>query len=143
MLRVNGNAVSFGLQVKALLVDAQSDALVGQHPIVQIGEYWKNDVVLMDFWKFGPRRVPIDVEERRVGRLAAVFENIHPPWIFRTRSHVVRHDIDKKAHVMLAQPLDKPVHFLLGTELGIDAQRIGYVVSVVASAARFYRGRRI
>jgi hypothetical protein len=44
---------------------------------------------------------------------------------------------------MLAQPLDKPVHFLLRTELDIDAQGIGYVVSVVASAARFYRGRRI
>jgi hypothetical protein len=53
---------------------------------------------------------------------------------------VVGHDIEKEAHSMLAQPLDKSVHFLFRAKLGVNPQRVGDIVSVLASAARFHVG---
>ncbi len=41
---------------------------------------------------------------------------------------------------MLTQLLNKLVHFLFGTELGVDPQWIGYIVSMTASPARFTGG---
>ncbi|MBI2940370.1 MAG: hypothetical protein HYY04_08010 [Chloroflexi bacterium] len=81
----------------AILI-AQDQLLALQHLAVRVAQDGQQDAVL----QVGPhlQRVPVDVEERRVGRAGAVFQHVHPPGVARIGNpHVVRDDVEDQPQV--------------------------------------------
>src|SRR5262249_49789471 len=79
------------------------------------------------------RRMPIDVEVRRVWRFRAVLENVHPPQIFAAGRHVIRDDVKDHAHAVSTQSLLKSQEISLASQLRIESGGIDDVIPVHTS----------
>ncbi len=90
----------------------------------------------------GVRRLPVDVEERRVRRVAAAPQHVLPPGVAAGgHAHVVRHDVDDLAQAEPPLLRDEPRVRRFAAELGVEPLRIDDVVAVRA-AGRCRRDRR-
>ena len=99
----------------------------------------KEDLVIQD----SRRRVPIHVEVGRIHRSRAVFEQIHPPGIFRAGCHVIWHDIEQQPQTVFLQIGLKSVKLLLAAQVAVNARRISGIVAVAAAAAALQQRRSI
>ena len=81
-------------------------------------------------------RIPLNVEELRVGAAAAPFEHIQPPGITgATHRHVVGDDIEDQPHALGAQCIDQTVQGGLAAQFGIDARWVDDVITVHRAGA--------
>src|SRR5487761_394377 len=83
---------------------------------------------------FGSGLAPEDVKIVGVGGTLAVFEYVHPPWVIGAGRHMIRHNIQQKPHSIVFEALDHLLEFLLGSELGVDQEWVGDVITMRAAA---------
>ncbi len=82
------------------------------------------------------RRVPVDVEEIRVGGIAAVLEDVPPPGVLAAADpDVVRHEVEDLPHSVRAQRLHQAIQVGFLAQLGVQGVVVGDVVAVSASLA--------
>jgi len=65
-------------------------------------------------------RVPVDIEERSVGRARTVFQHIRPPGVFNHGGHVVGDDVQKQTHAMFLELRRHGLELLLAPNFTID-----------------------
>ena len=87
--------------------------------------------------------MPFDVEKCGKRGLRAIFQDIHPPGIFRAGSHVIGHSIEKQPHAAILQFGLQHCEFFFGAQFGIDAAGIGDVVSVPAALSARQNRRQV
>jgi hypothetical protein len=89
-------------------------------------------------------RMPVHVEKARVRRVAAPFENIEPPRVFRAAdAHVIRHHVDDQPHFVRAQLVHEAPQRLLAAEFRVHARVVHGVVAVRRAARRGRDRRRV
>ncbi len=77
------------------------------------------------------RRLPIDVEERRVRARRSILENVTPPWILALIDrHVIGHDVQELSHVVAPEHLAKMLVTARAAQLFVDARMIDHVIAV-------------
>src|SRR5262249_61831908 len=82
-------------------------------------------------------RLPIDVEVGGVAAGGAIFQHIPPPAIAGVRdAHVIGHDIEDLAEMMLAERIAKLFGADRTAEFGVDTLMIEAVVTVRAAGGR-------
>ena len=95
-------------------------------------------------FEIGLKRFQIDVEEGRVRRAGAVFENVHPPAIERLAdAHVVRDEIDDLSHLARVKIGDPGIVIGARADRRVELVVIGDVVAVQAFRARLKIRRRV
>src|SRR4051812_39392879 len=80
---------------------------------------------------------PVDVEERRVGRGAAVLQHVVPQGVVAADAHVVGHDIEELAHAVVSERLYQPPVILFASEFGVQRGWVDDVVAVRATGPGF------
>ena len=90
-------------------------------------------------------QVPVDVEERRVVRRAAVPQDVPPPRVLLglVDAHVVGHDVDDHAQAACAGRRRQPRQALGATQLRRHRRRVGDVISMRRPGDRGDDGRQI
>ena len=112
----------------AVPAEAQIAAL--QHATVVVGEHRKEH----DVAKPRLRRVPIDVEVRRVAARGAVLEHVPPPGIVGAADgHVIGNDVEHLSEPDAAQRFGEPRVSRRPAELAVHRARIDDVVAVRAA----------
>ena len=90
------------------------------------------------------RCLPGDVEIAGVRRGGSVFQHVVPPDVFvADDAHVVGHDVEDLAEVVLAQGVDEGGVIGVVADLGIEMLMIQNVVAVLAAGPGFQVGRGI
>ncbi len=118
----------------------ESQLTLGEHPSIVVAEdgneYVAKQLVL--------RRIPVDVEERGVGTVGAVLEDVPPPRVGAVvDGHVVGHDVENVAHPVLCEGCEQTFVRLGPPELLVDARVVDDVVTVRAAGARLQVGRAV
>ena len=107
-----------------------------EHLAVLIAEHRQRDLAE----EAARARLPVDVEEGRIGADRAPFEHVQPPGIVGTDAHVVGHEVEQQAHAVLVQGLDQRLELGLRAELRVEVVEVDDVVAV--GRARPRRGQR-
>ncbi len=121
-------------------VRAQRDVARGERLAVGAAEAGQQHLALQR----GVARVPVDVEMPREAAARAPFEHVVPPAVGRAaHAHVVRHDVDDRAHAPPPQRIDQPHERRLAAELGVDRRIIDHIVAVARTRLRGRDRRQI
>lgn len=122
---------------KGAFLEDQAQFAVLQHPAVLVSQDRQQDLVL----QLRLHRVPVDVEEPRIGGAGAVLQEIHPEAVVLAfDAHVIRDDVENLAHLPLFQGSGKGCVLLFRADLGIQAVLVEDVVAVQAPVAGFEVG---
>ena len=122
----------------ALVLELQ--LLVLQELTVLVPEQREQDLVL----QLGFDRVPLDIEEARARRRAAVLEHVRPPRVAASRdAHVVGHHVHELAHAMARERLDQAAMVGLGAQRRVELPVVSNVVAVGAVGARLQERRKV
>ena len=121
-------------------IEAQRDLASFENRAVLVAEHRQQNPAL----QIVPDRVPVDVEERRIGRILAPLQNVEPPGVVGAADpHVVRHDIDNEPHAVRRERRDQRLELGLGADLGVEPVVIDDVVAVRRAGPRLHQRRRI
>ena len=116
------------------------ELLVLEHAAVLFSQHGQQHLLV----QLGLRRVPVDVEERGVGRAAPVLEHVVPPVVVRAGdAHVVGDDVHDEAHAALLQRRRQRVQVAVRADLGVQARMVDDVVAVHAAGPRDQEGRGV
>src|SRR5262245_6864578 len=74
--------------------------------------------------------LPIDIEIGGERRLLTPFENIEPPSIVASHTHVVRDEVKNQSHAMRVKRIDKGAKIRLAADLPVEFIVIDDVVAV-------------
>src|ERR1700733_3035373 len=96
---------------------------------VEAAEHGQKDFVI----ERKRRRMPIDIEIGCVSGCGTILKDIHPPWIFRARSHVIRNNVQQQAHALFLQLRLEGLKLLFVAQLAVNPQWIRDVVPVLAA----------
>src|SRR5262249_8710935 len=84
--------------------------------------------------QLGLGRLPLDVEEARVGRAGAVLEHVQPPRItVAGDAHVIGHDVEDDSHAPAPERLRHAVERRRAADLRIESVVVRDVVAVRAA----------
>lgn len=84
--------------------------------------------------------MPIDIEVSRVSGAGTIFEDVHPPRIFRAGRHVIRNDVQKQAYALFLQSRLERLKLIFVAQLGVKVRGIRHVVSVLAAGPALQEG---
>ena len=128
-LRFHGDLHPGTLDEEAPFPEQQAQLAVFQHLAVLVAE--KREQHLAGQLLF--HRLPVDVEEVRVGRAHAVFQHVHPPDILTAfDAHVVRHEIEDVPHAEALHLLDHRPVALFAPHLPVENRLVHDIVAVYA-----------
>jgi len=90
------------------------------------------------------RRLPIDVEVRRIVARRTVLEYVPPPWIVGAHDrHVIRHQVEHLPKLVFAQRRMHPRMSSRTAEVLVDAPMVNYIVTMGATRSRLQIGRTV
>ena len=88
--------------------------------------------------------LPINIERGGMRRLGSPFEHVEPPRIVGAADpHVVRHEVEDQADLVVLQRRGQPGEAFIATELGIQPLMIDNVVAMGAAGPRFEKRRSV
>ena len=123
-----------------LALEAEHELATLQHRAVRIAEDRNQHLAR----EIGILRIPVDVEERGIGRCGTVLQHIHPPGVVVSHDrHVVRHDVAQVAHAVARKRVDHRVEVRGRADLRIQHRVVDDVVAVSAARPRPQIGRAI
>src|SRR6185369_9717309 len=114
-------------------VEVQRELLRLERLAVRTAEDGKDDAVV----------APVDVEVVDEARLRPVFQDAHPPRVFRGRRHVIGDDVQEKPEAVAPKLFVQRVEIVVRAEIGVQRVRVDDVVTVRAPLARLQDRRGV